>query len=430
MSHKELIAHFNSNRFSSFCSLRTPTKEYFYGLEGRQLFFELAKTLIKYAPELQGKVNLDKVVNAVIGSYSKQFIVDGNPLKNESVKDMLELALQDIKSKFKKYTHYIPCVFFTHSNHDQFFLGPVKFIRTPTLLSNTIPLEWTAQDNDETLGQRSTIDYYKEYPWVACVEIESCDFDASFEFAVYACTTALNAIRVCFGSEATKLVRLSTEASDDLKSAKIWSSSDGHLEWSHSHQLKSPSGPSNWYEWLNEEDGGRIKSFFGHLIDYACTLTEHSELSSRLIDSVNSFGDACLEKSPAASIVKYVTAIERLYLASSEFGVKSRFVSRVSKVLNDFELSSSELAKQGASRIYELRSTLVHGSSSPRVGETHLQRAEAEELARGCILCAEQLYRVIFDAFDPKSTEELEVAMKKYEAEGLQWCIEKAIQRH
>jgi len=73
-------------------------------------------------------------------------------------------------------------------------------------------------------------------------------------------------------------------------------------------------------------------------------------------------------------------------------------------------------------------SRLLNGWS--RVGETHLQKAEAEELARGCILCAEQLYRVIFDAFDPKSTEELEVAMKKYEAEALQWCIEKARQRH
>ncbi|MNU09964.1 hypothetical protein D3C72_2568390 [compost metagenome] len=64
------------------------------------------------------------------------------------------------------------------------------------------------------------------------------------------------------------------------------------------------------------------------------------------------------------------------------------------------------------------------------MGETLSPRVEAEELARGCILCAEQLYRVIFDAFDPKSPPEFEAAMKKYEAEGLQWCIEKAKQTY
>lgn len=429
MSNKELIAHFNGNKFSSFCSLRTPTKELFYGLEGRQFFLELAETLVKYAPELLGKVDLGKVVDALKESYSKKFILDGDSLESDAVKDMLELALEDIKSKFKKYTHYFPCVFFVHSSPDEFSLGPVKFVRTPAFLSSMMPPECVAQDDDYALGQQAK-NYYQEFPWVASVEVESCDFDSSFDVAVYACTTAINAIRVCLGSEATKMVRLSTEASDDLRSAKIWSSPDGKLEYSRSSTFKSPYGPLNWYAYLNEEDGGRIKFFLGHVIHYACALVEHSELSGRLIDSVNWFGDACLEKSPAASIVKYVTAIERLYLASSEFGVKARFVSRVSKILSDFELDSSDLARQNASKVYDVRSTLVHGGSSPRVGETFLPRAEAEELARGCILCAEQLYRVIFDAFDPKSPAELEVAMKKYETEGLQWCIEEARQRH
>ncbi|WP_447766246.1 hypothetical protein [Pseudomonas reinekei] len=428
MSHKDLISHFNGNRFSSFCSFRTPTTELFYGLEGRKLFSELGEVLIKYAPELKDKVNLDKVIDALKKSYSKQFIIDGKPMDNETVKDMLELAFGDIKSEFKKYTHYIPCVFFVHPSPDEFSLGPVRFIRTPAWLSSMIPIEWAVQDDDETSEQRS-VKYYREYPWVACVEVESCDFDASFEVAVYACTTALNAIRVCFGSEATKMVRLSTEASDDLRSAKIWASADGKLEYSHSFTFKSPYGPSNWYEFLNEQDGGRIKSFFGHVIDHACALVEYSELGNRLIDSVNWFGDACLEKSPAASIVKYVTSIERLYMASTDFGVKERFVNRVSKILSDFELSSVDSARQGALRIYDLRSTVVHGGSSPRVGETFLPKAEAEQLARGCILCSEQLYRVVVDAFDPKSPSELEVAMRKYEVEGLQWCIEKAIQR-
>lgn len=83
-----------------------------------------------------------------------------------------------------------------------------------------------------------------------------------------------------------------------------------------------------------------------------------------MVDSVNWFGDACREKSMAASIVKYVTAIERLYMASADFGVKERFINRVSKILSDFELSNGDDARQDALRVYNFRSTLVHGGIS------------------------------------------------------------------
>jgi hypothetical protein len=99
------------------------------------------------------------------------------------------------------------------------------------------------------------------------------------------------------------MVRLSTEASDDLRSAKIWSSPDGKLEYSRSSTFKSPYGPLNWYACLNEEDGGKIKFFLGHVINYACALVEQSELSGRLIDSVNWFGDACLGNGGADGIL-------------------------------------------------------------------------------------------------------------------------------
>lgn len=429
MTSKELIAHFNGNRFSSFCRLKTHNAEFFYGLEGSKLFLKLGEILVSYRPELKGKVDIDKVVIAVKKSYAHQFIIDGRQIDYIAVKSMLDIAIAELNLAFKKYTHYIPCIIFTHPSPDDFTLGPVKFTRTSAFLSSTLSEKWLDQVDGISLKQR-TINYYKEYPWIASVDVESCDFDASFQIAVYACTTAINTIRVCFGSEVTRMIRLSTEPSDELMSAKIWSSSDGDLECSHSSTFKSPSGPLNWYEFLNEQDGGRIKAFFGEIIHQACALVDYSELSGRVVDSVNWFGDACREKSTAASIVKYVTAIERLYMASADFGVKERFISRVSKILSDFELSSADNARQDALRVYNLRSTVVHGGISPRSGENTLPTEEAENLARGCILCAEQLYRIIFKIFDPRSAADLENAMKTYETEGLQWCIDKAIEEH
>ncbi|QEO80226.1 HEPN domain-containing protein [Pseudomonas brassicacearum] len=427
MKPEELGAHFRSNRFSSLCSLEfSPQKELFYGLEGRLCFLELAQVLLKYAPDLEGKTNIDNVVRALKSAYLEQFVRAGKELEQDLVKGMLDLALSDIKSKFKKYVHYLPCILFVSPSPDSFSLGPVKFIKMPLFLVSNVPHEWVAFGDGAKPWEQSTVEYYKGFPWVASVEVEPCDFDSSFKVAVYACDTALNAIRVCFGSENTEWVRLSTGTSDDLRTARIWSFEGGQLQCSERFRIKSPSGPPNWYEWLNEGDGGRIKLFLGHVIEYACALVEHSELSSRLIDSVNWFGDACKEPSPAASVVKFVTAIERLYFASNEAGVKSRFVSRVSKILSDFELSAVSVAQQNASRIYDVRSTMVHGGSTQRISEAILPTSEAEDIARGCIMCAEQLYAVIVDAFDPKSPEALEAAMRIYEKEGLQWCINKA----
>lgn len=427
MTEKELIAHFRSNRFSSLCSLElSPQKELFYGLEGWRCFLELAQVLLKYAPDLEGKTNLDEVVKALKNAYLDQFVRARKELEQDLVKEMLDLASSNIKSKFKKYVHHLPCILFVSPSPDSFSFGPVKFTRMPMFLVSNIPHEWVAFEGGIKPWEQSTVEYYKGFPWVASVEVEPCDFDSSFKVAVYACDTALNAIRVFFGSEATKWLRLSTGTSDDLRTAKIWSYEGGQLQCSASFRIKSPPGPPNWYEWLNEENGGRIKLFLGHVIEYACALVEHSELSSRLIDSVNWFGDACKEPSPAASVVKFVTAIERLYFASTETGVKSRFVSRVSKILSDFELSAVGVAQQNASRIYDVRSTMVHGGSTQRINETILPQSEAEDIARGCIMCAEQLYRIIVDAFDPKSPEALEAAMKIYEKEGLQWCVDKA----
>lgn len=429
MTSKELIAHFNGNRFSSFCSLKTSDAEFFYGLEGRKLFLKLGEILVSYIPELKGKVDIDKIVAAIKKSYAHQFIIDGHLIDHTTVKAMLDSAVVEINLAFKKYTHHIPCIIFTHSSPDDFCLGPVRFTRTSAFLSSTLPEKWPGQVDDISLKQR-TINYYKEYPWIASVDVESCDLDASFQIAVYACTTAINAIRVCFGSEVTKMIRLSTEPSDELMSAKIWTSSDGGLECSHRSTFKFPTGPSNWYEFLNEQDGGRIKAFFGEIIHQACALVEYSELSGRIVDSVNWFGDACREKSTAASIVKYVTAIERLYMASADFGVKERFINRISKILSDFELSDLDNARRDALKVYNLRSTVVHGGISPRSGENMLPTEEAENLARGCILCAEQLYRIIFKVFNPRSAVDLENAMKTYEAKGVQWCIDKAIEGH
>ena len=71
MTSKELIAHFNGNRFSSFCSLKTHNAEFFYGLEGSKLSLKLGGILVRYKPELKGKVDIDKGVTMGADLFSR-----------------------------------------------------------------------------------------------------------------------------------------------------------------------------------------------------------------------------------------------------------------------------------------------------------------------------------------------------------------------
>jgi hypothetical protein len=89
-------------------------------------------------------------------------------------------------------------------------------------------------------------------------------------------------------------------------------------------------------------------------------------LGSRLLDSAAWFGDAVREASPAAQIIKAVTALERLVLTSEHEDIKKTVSQRGAAIRCDpadtktFEELESELAEA-----YVMRSRFAHGSLSP-----------------------------------------------------------------
>nr|WP_249163277.1 HEPN domain-containing protein [Bradyrhizobium diazoefficiens] len=89
-------------------------------------------------------------------------------------------------------------------------------------------------------------------------------------------------------------------------------------------------------------------------------------LGSRLLDSAAWFGDAVREASPAAQIIKAVTALERLVMTSEHDDIKKTVSQRCAAIRYEpgdtktFEELESELAEA-----YVMRSRLAHGSLSP-----------------------------------------------------------------
>jgi hypothetical protein len=149
-------------------------------------------------------------------------------------------------------------------------------------------------------------------------------------------------------------------------------------------------------------------------------------MSNRLLDAVNWFGDAATERSPSASILKYVTAIERLYFGAFYKGFKKKFVSRILKVFTDFDVHCTDTVAEDLDAIYDMRSTLSHGAVSPKFSDSVWPASKAEEISRQCIFCALQLYAMFNEAYKPETPSELEDCFLVYETEGIEYVIGKA----
>jgi hypothetical protein len=433
MPWEEKKKYFDKHGMSSFCTLKTPSGgELLYGAEGDERFNEICHLLVRFAPQIDGKVSYSVIKESVKSGFCDVFVVGGADVGLGSARKMLEHAMNSVVSKFKSFEHHIPCIFFTEDSPDIFYVGPVKFTKMSLFLRMT--KDNLKKYSEDKAGLSEVVDshfersiaYYEEFPWVASVTIEQCDFATSLENAIFNCNTALNVVRILFGRDRTKWIRLGTSQGEPLKTANMWSVDNDEIQCSISSRIRSPSGPGNWFEYLNNDQGLEIKMFLGHIIEYSRVFKPHSELSSRLLDAINWFGDACLETSPAAAVVKYVTSIERLYFGSQYQGMKSKFSSRVSRILIDFECEGTGTALEAANKIYEVRSTLVHGAVSQRLNDDSWPLYLAEELARNCLFCAEQMYMIIHHGFNPLTTADFESAFVEYEKNGLLWCIEKA----
>ncbi|RTY01681.1 hypothetical protein EJ576_08800 [Pseudomonas sp. C 49-2] len=426
MSFEELKKYQAANRYSSFYHLTSPSGKYLpYGEIGNDCFNELCELILKYDAGLKGKFSFDLTKKTLQSIFVDFFVKDLKAVERESCEPYFIKVICAMVSTAREFEHHVPCNFFVFDSPDTFWIGPVKFTKTEVFLQ-VFKNSLNEDSQGETLStldyyEGRSMEYYREFPWVASVKVGQCDFETSYEWALFHCNTALNVTRVLFGANSTKWVRLGYDLGSPLSSAKIWSE-DSKIKCSIASRVRAPTGPTNWYDFLNNE-ALEIKHILGSVISHTSKFGQYSELSNRLLDAVNWFGDAAKESSPAASVLKYVTAIERLYFGSFSSSFKKRFVSRVSKVLVDFECHCASGSDSVLNEVYEARSTLVHGAVSPSLGDVMWPNWKAEEIASQCIFCAIQLYGLFSETLYPQSSQELEECFLQYEEKGIEWFM-------
>lgn len=456
MQPKELIAHLQKHREDMFCTIPHPDGGHLQcSALGWRKFDALADRVIDIEPTLAKRVELEQVKKAIIDTFVQLVLKEKRELNLETCEQILRDVAEKSRKSLQDTEHYLPCVLFPRSGPDEFNIGPVTFVRrikffrdrkqalrqsaikneaahieqVNEAVEHGFPRERVATTDLSRKFVRGlqarAIKTYRGYPWVARVRVINCDHETSEELAAKAVETALHVIRIFLGACHTRRVRLAWSRGDALRTARLWADSEDVIHAQIGSQSIGPAGFENWHDILIQ-DGGHELKIFGSSLAPLVDPKEITQLHARFIDAINWFGDAAMDTEPAASVVKYVSSIERLLFGEYERGRKEAFANRLKTIFKAFDCDGGERAHADALEVYIVRSTLLHGASSPRDTEAQRLAGVAERLARLCLFCAAQLYPMMMHAYKDLEPKKLEKVMRDIEKNGLEPLVQAA----
>lgn len=447
MSIKEHMAAARKNPADALCTIPRPDGRGHIqcGTLAWKKFDDISKRLVANSQELVGRADTGLVRSAIVDAFVKTFLSDGREIDLDSTGELIKNVAIRHAATLTNTEHFLPCVFFPRGGPDEFSIGPVTFVRrvkffkdrrkllqqsaaraetqhiegTNRAVESGFPRERAAtpaQSRQFVRGlQARTLKTYRAYPWIACVRIVNCDVEVSRRLALKAVESALHVTRILLGVRHTEKVRLAWSRGDAMRTAGLWVDQDGLFHTQAGWQSIGPVGAENWYEGLVQGEDNILRVFGSALMPLADP-RRIFDLHARFIDAISWFGDGATDLDPTASIVKYVSAIERLLFGAFDRDRKKAFAKRVSCVLDAFGYEGKGKIETEALRIYQIRSALLHGACSPRDPATSELAIAAERLARHCILCATQFYPMTMRVHGDARPIKFEEVMKDIEA--------------
>ena len=364
------------------------------GREAYNRFYELAKRCLS-SEEKRDDFDLQAFTRSIREEFVRVFLKEQKEVDERSVSKMLAAAMKKIKKMQKSLTHYIPCVIVFENQPDRFQIGPVHFTTIENFLNdhrndfekkrhhlrnasiehakkavekgkmaaNKIPtLEDSAKHADMMVDK--LLEYFKGYKWVASVTIPPCDEKVSLERAQVTVEAALNVLRLFFGAFYGNKLRQGHSRGMITDTANLTRDADGNLFIAISQKLEHVPGGDNWFQTITDNYAFYLEAAGSALNSYLET-EGSSHLCQRFLDALNWYGQAVTEQMTSAQIIKYAAALERLTVTKKEKDL-TPVVTRRTALLN-FDGSKEDFGrcKKDASKVYEWRSNLMHGSCSP-----------------------------------------------------------------
>lgn len=348
---------------------------------------ELSVSAIAFA-SLSGRVAISTARGALGPRLLQLILHERQPISRASLQRAYELTRVEVRAVLKSRTHLVPCHIVDGKEPDSICIGPVTFLNRSAarqLLRNAVRQHITGNTAWEAVDRRmivQALSYYRAYQWVAMITVNDCDPKLAAEYARSTITLALSGLQLFLGAKASQSMAVGGEAWGWARSADLKIDPSGAPDVTVTTSYRGgASFEAGWSADLDEPGMKLGMSLLGTALE-ANLPGVHRPLSARYLGSLQWYGEAVRDKSPATRLIKFITAIEHLLLTKEREGVTRILKQRVAALTYNFGSLESRLAVEAEfGRLYDLRSRYVHGSLAPWDERAGLQLLAAAQMA-------------------------------------------------
>jgi hypothetical protein len=380
------------DRWDSFCSIPYPEKngEMICGSAAARKLAELADEAAR-REGLANNVSQETLYKEIKQAFSRRFLKGGVDIDTKQVDRLISDVARRAKIHCKTVTHLIPCHLMYSQDPHKIELGPVTFYSRSEMRKILIAhIERRTETSENTdHGRRlkaQAIRFYRNFRWVAQVTIKDCDEITSERIALEAVTAGLNCLHLLVGVSHSRRMCVGGLHLPSDRRAKLQINEDAVLEPSTSFRyFGEVAFPDGWSQMLGPNN--EYQKLLSVALETVVDPRLLRPLSKRFLDAAQWFGEATRDKSDAARIIKYATALERLIMTGERDDITSTLSERIAALCINDKVSRADW-KGIARRVYGFRSKLVHGGISPAATDLHIGVKEAVELAEAALFYA------------------------------------------
>lgn len=373
-----------------------------------------------------GRIGPSEVFEYLKKIISERFLGEGKPVDQKHADRAVSAAIKQAALRMSTKKYFIPCHIGNKTSPTKFKIDEVEFHCLKSFFKKIEKEidEFNHPEKDDF--KQSLLDdaikYYQSFDWIAEISIENCSENTSRMLAERYVQLALDSIHVGLRSYNSKYIRMFGPNIFVDRGSQIIQKEDGKIDVSGYVSWKTNTLPDNWWSSVSSN---HMKDFYD-LVGIAITEAIHSHSSSRplagrLVDALSWYGEATRDNNYASQTVKYVTAMERLLITSSKEGleVSSIFRNRGAALVSFLSNEPYSDLHENFKKVYDVRSSIVHGSESPTKSFYNIKGLQPDELAARVIIaftffCKEEGLKAenVSDKIIEKSFDDLEALAK------------------
>ncbi len=281
------------------------------------------------------RVSAETIVRALKPELTKRFIKERRPVDDREVQRFISAVGEAAQQQCEDRRHLVPCHLMHSSELDELRIGPITFhnyVQFRRLVAPRARAYLSVTGGHKPLKRRllqQSLKFYKQFKWIAEVEILRCDQITSEAVAENAAISAIDCLHLVFGVYNSRKMRVGGPALSTDRRAKLGLLPEGNLTVEVSAAWPGHVEYSEgWSVFLEEGETAQIIRLCGVALEAAINPDLNRPLSWRFLDAARWFGEAAREESPSTAVVKYATALERLVMTEERGDISSIFAVR------------------------------------------------------------------------------------------------------